>query len=354
MTAIVRCYDRLGNFLDVLDNAQLGTRSWVTNRIGDFDFRLPRTDPKATRENLGKLNMIRVESDTGIPDWGGRIKDLSWEDAAYVYVRCESKEGLLRRHVIEDYSRTTRQTTGQIIQAILQQELAASGGIPGISIGKIENSGETTEYTAHGLDLWDDVIQDMLQFLDDVRKRAFVWVDADGKFYWQMTRGKDLSAMVVLRSGYHLQKWPRYRIDYSKILTQAIGYSNQSDWKLKHKMRQRNLPAWNDWGTLEGTITAKRGESAATAEKFARMLVRANYAPTEMLDIQINNRDGIWSQFWIGDTVRVVIPNFGWQESGGCDVKLNITGIEVQEKPQVMRIIGSVVQPAAEESWGVW
>jgi len=67
MTATVKCYSRVGDLLDVLDNAQMGTRSWVSNRIGDFDFRLPRTDPKATKTNLGKMNLILVESDMGCP-----------------------------------------------------------------------------------------------------------------------------------------------------------------------------------------------------------------------------------------------------------------------------------------------
>lgn len=354
MTATITCYDRLGNYLDVLDNAQLGTRSWVNNRIGDFDFRLPRTDPKANETNLGKLNMILVESDTGVPDWGGRVRDVSWEDQAYIYVKCESKEAFLRRHIVEDYVTSVRLSTGQIIRTILQAELSASGGIPGLSIGHIATGGESTTYTARGIDLWDNVIQDMLTFIDDERQEAFVWVDADGAFHWDTTRGEDRSATVILRSGYHITKWPRYRIDYSKIITQGIGYSNQLDWKKKYKMKMRNVPAWNEWGTLEDTTTATRGESAATAEKHARMMIRQNYAPSEILDIQMNNRDGIWGDFWIGDTVRVIIPNFGWQSQGGCDVKLRINGIEIQEKPELMRIIGQVVVPPAEEIWSTF
>lgn len=354
MTAIIKCYDRLGNFLDVLDNAQLGTRSWVNNRIGDFDFRLPRTDPKANENNLGRLNMILVESDTGVQDWGGRVKEVSWEDQTYIYVKCESKEAFLTRHIIQDYVTTTRRTTGDIIRTIMQGELSASGGIPGITIGGIETTGETTEYTARGIDLWNGVISDMLKFIDDERSEAFVWVEADGKFYWRMNRGEDKSGTVILRSGYHITKWPRYRIDYSKLITQAIGYSNQLDWAEKYKMPVRNVPAWNEWGTLEGTTTATRGESAATAEKHARMYIRQNYAPSEILDIQVNNRDGIWGDFWIGDTVRIIIPNFGWQSDGGCDVNLRINGIEVQEEPQLLRIIGKVVQPPAEETWSTF
>jgi len=355
MTAIVKCYDRLGNYLDVLDNAQLGTRSWVSNRIGDFDFRLPRTDPKATEVNLGKMNLIQVESDTGVSDWGGRIKEVIWEDAAYIYVKCESKEALLRRRTVNLQWNVSGFTAGGIVFQAFIQERNSPGGIPGISYGHINTSeGETGSFEIHDMDLWDDVIQDMLQFVDDQREKAYVWVEADGKFYWELTRGEDKSATVILRSGYHINKWPRYRIDYSGIITQAVGLSNQAGWDNKYRKPQRNIPAWNEWGPLEKSVLGKLCTSAACAEKQARMEIRKHYAPVQMLDIQINNRDGIWSDFWIGDTVRVIIPNFGWEEEGGCDVKLKIQGIEVQEKLEKMRIIGSVVLPPAQESWGTF
>ena len=355
MTAIVKCYDRLGNYLDVLNNAQLGTRSWVSNRIGDFDFRLPRTDPKATKVNLGKMNLIQVESDTGVSDWGGRIKEVIWENPTYIYAKCESKEALLRRRNVNLSYAVSGITAGGIVFQTFMQERNSPEGIPGISYGHINSSeGETGSFEIYDMDLWDDVIQDMLQFVDDRREKAYVWVEADGKFYWELTRGEDRSATVILRSGYHILKWPRYRIDYSSIITQAIGLSNQASWYNKHRMPQRNIPAWSEWGTLEKSVLGKLCTSAACAEKQARMEIRKYYAPVEMLDIQINNRDGIWADFWIGDTVRVSVPNFGWAEEGGCDVKLKIQGIEIQEKPEKMRIIGSVVLLPAQESWSTF
>ena len=127
MTATVKCYSRVGDLLDVLDNAQLGTRSWVSNRIGDFDFRLPRTDPKATKTNLGKMNLIQVDSDTGVKPWGGRIKEVIWEDAAYIYVKCESKEAMLRRRNMYQPGRYA--SPGQLLFQLVPYHAAFPGAI---------------------------------------------------------------------------------------------------------------------------------------------------------------------------------------------------------------------------------
>ena len=356
MTATVKCCSRVGDLLDVLDNAQLGTRSWVSNRIGDFDFRLPRTDPKATKTNLGRMNLIQVDSDTGVKPWGGRIKEVIWEDPAYIYVKCESKEALLRRQNVYLSCNSASMTPGSLLwQFIPYQSSRAAfpGDIHSIS-GSIDSGGETGDWSIHDIDLWDGLIQQILQFVTDRRLKPYIWVEADGVFYFQYSRGVDRSATVILRSGYHIQKWPRYRLDYTQIITQAVGSTNHAQWGYKLRMPVRNIPAYNEWGALETAVQTVSCTSAACAKKHAKMHIRENYAALEMLDIQINNRDGIWGKFWIGDVVRVVIPNFGWEEEGGCDVKLKIQGIEIQEKVEKMRIIGSVVLPTVDDSWGTY
>lgn len=356
MTAIVKTYDRNDSLLAVLDKAQLGRRSWAINKIGDCDFRLPRDDPKATETNLGSLNLITVESDTGLTTWGGQIQSVSWEDPQYVYCKAQTKETLLRRHIIGDWGTGAgiRKDSGTIVQSLLQLELGDSGGIPGIRLGHVDAGGESFEYTARGMDFWDEIVQDILTMIDDRRAEAYVWVDADGTFNWALDRGQDLSATVVLYQGRHLTRYPKYTIDYSKIVTQAVGYSNQTDWASKYKMPQRNVPAWNEWGTLEGVITAVNGSSAATAEKFARMLVRANYAPYETFDFTINNRDDIWGEFGLGDTIRAVLPYAGWRENGGFDGKIRVTGLEVVENSEHLRLIGEVVIPNVAEEWSTF
>jgi len=340
MTAIVKCYDRQGNFLDTLNDAQIGTRSWVLNRIGDLDFRVLRNDPKATETNLGKMNLIIVESDTGVPDWGGRVRSVDWSDDKWLFVECDSKESLLRRHVIKEY--TAHKSAGAIINDILQAELADTGGIPGLSLGTIDTAGDGGDFTIHGWDIWDRIIPELLKITEkESGSPEECWVDADGTFNWKINRGTDKSADVILRSGYHILKWSSLKIDYSKLITQCWGFGNAVDWTEKAKVLWREQEPWDRWSTLEGTIMST-SNTTFRAEKYARNEVRKHDQPDETLDFMVVNRGSVWSEFWVGDTVRVVIPHIGWQESGGFDGEVKVTGIEIQEKPQKMRVIGTI------------
>jgi len=342
MTAQIKCYDRVGNSLEVLDKAQLGTRSWVLNRIGDFDFRIPRNDDKATETNLGKLNLITVQSDIDIPDWGGRVAQLDWSDEKWLYVRCESKESLLRRHLIVHSVSYGQLTAGHMALLLIDSELRKPGGIPGIAIGDIDTVGGAwvDTFTAPGWDLWDRCIPELLKTTEqESGEEEETWVDADGSFNWKIQRGTDKSASVVLRSGYHIVKWGSYKIDYSRFITQAWGFGNATAWDSKAKELQRLTDGYDEWGVLEGYTFCTSNTSSNTA-KYARQAVRKNPEPQRTLDFIIMNRNDIWEDFWVGDTVRVVIPNLGWQSSGGFDENMKITGIEVQEEPGLMRITG--------------
>lgn len=337
MTALIKCYDRVGNYLDVLDKAQLGTRSWVLNRIGDFDFRVPRNDDKATETNLGKLNMITVESDTGIPDWGGRVARVNWSDEKWLYVECESKESFLRRRIIAK-TETISGIAGKIIYQLLPRD------VPGLIINyaNFDVTGSGGLITPAGWDIWDRLIPELLKITEQESGEAEeTWIDADGTFHWKIQRGTDKSNSVILRSGYDTVKWGTYKIDYSEFITQAWGFGNATYWTDKAKERQRLKASYNDWGILEGVTHCSSNTSSNTA-KYARQRVRECPEPLKTLDITIINRNSVWSKFWIGDTVRVIIPELGWQESGGVDDSMKVTGIEVQEEPQLMRITGEL------------
>jgi hypothetical protein len=121
----------------------------------------------------------------------------------------------------------------------------------------------------------------------------------------------------------------------------GLGIGNAAYWDSKTKTWWDEPAAQTSWGIHEEAIDVPSNTVMRT-EKYARNLVRRNWVPQEIIDLRINNRGGIWSQFWLGDTIRIVIPNFGWPERGGCDVKIRVMGVEVEEEREQMRIIGKV------------
>lgn len=338
MTCSVKVYSRMDQLLTELNHFHVGTRSWVLNGAGDCDLVVPRNDPKATEENFGKKNLVVIESDTGVPAWGGQVQDVDWSAPDWLKIKLRSKEILFRKHLV-DFQGSGR--PGDLAKQFAAN-LIAVHDISGLSWGTCYSGGGIYPFEMHAWDMYDKVLPELTKSTEKDEPQEHEWyADGYGVFHWTAGRGADKSATVVLRSGYHLLKWPGYKIDYSKIVTRGLGIGNESYWTSKVLSYWTEPTAVSEWGVLEEAIDVPSNTVMRT-EKYARNLVRQNWVPREVMDITINNRGGIWSQFWMGDTVRVVIPNFGWAERGGCDVKIRVIGIEVEEETEQMRIIGKV------------
>lgn len=337
MTCSVKVYSRDDQLLTELNHFQVGTRSWVINGAGDCDLAIPRNDPKATEENFGRKNLVVIESDTGIPAWGGQVQEVDWSHPGWLKIRLRSKEILLRKYLVYYQGHATPgELAYQFLPATNKRQ------IPGIYKGSIDSGGGIYPYQIYYWDLYDKALPELVKPTEKDEPQAHEWyVDAYGAFNWTRGRGEDKSATVVLRSGYHILKWPKYRMKYDKIVTRGLGLGSDAYWVNKTKTWWDEPSAQAKWGVWEAA-TDVPSNTVMRTEKYARNLVRQNWEPQEIIDIRINNRDGIWKQFWIGDTVRIVIPNFGWQENGGVDEKLRIIGIEVEEERQQMRLLGKV------------
>ena len=344
MTCSVKIFSRTDRLLTELNNFHIGTRSWVLNGAGDCDLVVPRTDPKATEENFGQKNLVVIESDTGIPAWGGQVQEVDWSAPEWLKIRLRSKEILLRKH-LGILAGTLR--PGDVVQQLLSRLIVANE-LPGITPGAIYRGGGMYPYDIRAWDMYDKILPELIKSTEKDEPQEHEWfVDGHGVFHWTSGRGEDRSALVVLRSGYHLSKWPGYKLQYDKILTRALGLGNAVSWADTTKSYWTEPTAAARWGILEEAIDVPSNTVMRT-EKYARRLVRRNWSPREMMDITINNRDGVWTQFWMGDIVRIVIPDFGWAERGGCDTKIRVVGIEVEEEVRKMRIIGTVFTPNVE------
>jgi len=338
MTCMVRVYSRADQLLTELNHFQVGTRSWVINGAGDCDLAIPRTDAKAVEANFGQKNLVVIESDTGVPAWGGQVQKCDWSTPEWLKVTLRSREILLRKHLGIYEGRTS---PGDAAYRLIQPAVTA-GEIPGLYLGDFYTLGGPYDYAIYAWDLYDKALPELIKPTDKDEPQPHEWyVDGYGRFHWTPGRGNDLSATVALRSGYHLTKWPGYSIQYDKILTRALGLGNATAWKDKTKSYWNEPTAQANWGIHEEAVDVPSNTVFRT-EKYARRLVRQNWAPQEIIDLRINNRDGIWSQFWIGDMIRIIIPNFGWIERGGCDIEIRVLGVEVEEEREQMRIIGKV------------
>lgn len=334
MTAIIEVYDRHGQFLDVMTQVDFGTRTWCLDIAGDFVFQMPRTHPKATRLNLSSMNLIVARSDLGVQPWGGRIDSVTWSDPTNLTVACKSKETILQRCVVDAKQKYSGMTAGAVIRDVVQRwgiDIPRNNKI--LKIGDIYDGGAPLgeEVDVTGDDVWSKTIPDMKAL-----SGHDCWVDADGTFNWVERRGQDVSSTVVLRSGHHIVR-ATYVINFGPLITKAVAWSTDESSNAVYE----DLAAQAKYGILATTIDAGE-DTALSLEALAQIAVSANYEPEEKLDLYLVNREDVFSKFWIGDTVRVIIPQYGFSEYGGVDMYLRVGGIEVDEQAGTMRVVGAV------------
>jgi hypothetical protein len=203
MTCQVKIYSRTNKFLTELNNFHVGTRSWVINRAGDCDLTIPRSDPKATEENFGRKNLVVIESDTGVPAWGGVVQEVDWSTPEWLKVRLRSKEILLRKQLVE---LTGQSTPGSAAYQFLRNKIN-SGNLVAVyaDARNFDFGGGVYRYDILYWDLYDKALPELVRPTDKDEPQQHEWyVDAYGNFYWTRGRGQDKSSTVVLRSGYHI------------------------------------------------------------------------------------------------------------------------------------------------------
>jgi len=341
MTCLIKISDRDDNPQAELGpgDFKMGTRSWCLTKVGDCDFMVPRTHPKAIEANFGRLNMVVVKSDLGIPDWGGRVKKVRWDSPDWLHVWCESKETLFRRRVTEDWDDYPSSPPGAIALAIVQREIL--DGLRGVKVGEVYTAGDPVSHEPCIEDIQRDTFPALRALSSGYGLLAQLehdtWVDADGTWHWTERRGKRKYDTVVLRQRRHIVGGSACQIEYDKIITRGFGLGNHADWEDKVRAVYEDAAGVAKWGILEGTFDARSNNQAdAEAVAFNR---GGNTKPIVTVDIVINNRDGIWSKFWIGDIIRVIMPEYGWRERGGYDGAVRVVAIEVDESRETMRVL---------------
>ena len=341
MSVTIEVFDRFDHKLCELGagEVQVGTRSWCLDYIGTADFQIPRTNAKLTRANFGQMNLIKIRSSHGIPDWGGRIKSVEWSTPEYVTITCESKESLLRRQTIlnTDVSGITtgswwQCSQGGMVRLVIQALLA--NGLGGLYLGAIDESGPLVGNIVSGEDVWET-------FIPRLRRASWwyeTWVDADGKFYWQKRRGQDRQTQVRLfvgQDGVGLSG-ARYTIDYTGVITEGVAYGTATNWEHKYKFAFQRSDLLATYGVLMKSTDADDNSPGEALEAAKRITAE----PKETLDLRIIDKSSAWASFWVGDTIMVNAPKMGWANEGGLLKPFRVTGLELQESVGAMRVIG--------------
>jgi hypothetical protein len=133
-------------------------------------------------------------------------------------------------------------------------------------------------------------------------------------------------------------------LDFSKLVSRAVAWGAQSEStaglpNIGNVQAYEDAQARGEYGLLSASLDGANADLSLLA--LAQNYVALNKEPVERLDFRIVNRAGVFGTFWIGDTIRVIIPQLGWPEYGGVDLYMRVGGIELDERAQEMRIVAA-------------
>lgn len=178
--------------------------AWRLNQVGRARGLLPFADPNCTQDVLQLGNLILVQFENGLPDFGGVIdvpRGRRW--GAGITINAYSAEQLLtwrRTAKIRTFSATA---PGTIFQTLLTEE--ATDWPMGIEIGNIYTGGSARDETYHYHGLF-DVVSNLQRLSGEDWEIIPLYQNGVLTFiaHWYQAKGQDRSGQVVLSEGDNL------------------------------------------------------------------------------------------------------------------------------------------------------
>lgn len=314
------------------------TRTWLLNDIGTASFSLAATTP-----DLEKIiqwnNIIRIYED-GLETWTGVITRREWNRGS-VTVSLKSAEYLLAKH-ITGKGFIAQDTAGFVGAEVLSRAVFINDGRSLLQPGLMD---ARPQHFIEGdyLDCYD-----VFKRLTEDRK-AFFWVDEGLRVNLTNERGQIKTDRVILREGIHFSE-PIITEDAEEVLTHAVligkvdptaggniepskamkvddteNHFHRAEVLDSEETRPENLiiPLWD--------VLTKRGRPRVT------------------VDTAIINIDNVWSQFVVGDTIRLVL----YSRPTPADLTALVAGLELSPDG-LMRCVFEITDDSLNRSPEEW
>lgn len=332
MSVQVLIGDRFGRVIAEVQ-PDVGLLPWRLNQIGKTTLTFSRSDSKATEEYLryGNRVLIRFDEDLGLPAWGGTIEpDRDWSRRE-ISVTVRSIEWTLQfRHTPKTRS-FWGTPVGVIFHQVLQ-EMEARESI-GLEFGRIWTGGGQHSPRYHFKSVW------------WILSRSLRSMEAcDFRFKPQLTNGRiTFLAELVERLGE--DKSSRYHLKEGSLMNVSdVLYSEQGPIVNEYTA----IGSGSTWGDERATSVASVEESRRlyglrqnsgiysgvveqpTLDRHAVTEVEqlANGSPRMRLRV-VNKPPATFGQYDIGDSLRAVLPSYGFN---GYDGTVRIISRQYSEK----------------------
>jgi hypothetical protein len=338
--------DRFGQLLTEVVG-DVGPVSWVLNGVGRASLTLSLRDPKCREEYLQIGNRLLLLFDNGLPPWGG-VLDLprTWQSGT-VTVSAYGIERLLEFRCTGKNDSFYERPVGHIFQELLRREETQDP--MGIRMGEVWQGGRPHFPRYHYKSLW-YVLDYSLRRMERCDYRFLPYLENEmlrfqANFY--QVAGNDRSARVALLEGRNIAA-DLQLTEQGQVINSHYAVAEGQTWGTERTVvvgqDTRSIARYG----LRETGAVYAGVSApATLEMHTRNVLRINSEPRRIFNLEVtNDAPGVFGDYDLGDTVRCVLPSYGF---GGYDGTLRILAREFD--PQTGRCSLVVEEPREPEYW---
>lgn len=317
--------DRTGKIIAELE-PDVGPVSWRLNDIGRCQFAIARNNSKATETNLRYGNRILLEFDNGLPVWGGIIDTPRvWENDI---ITCNAYSG--------EYVLTFRQTdrgryfngatVGDIFQAVIgetNEQLTL-----GLNLGQVWTGGDTHSPDYHFANLY-NIVQDSICTRLSNADFDVTASEVEGKIIFtanlHQRKGADKNN-VALMEGHNLTA--NARLNEQGTIVNWWDLAGAGDGWGDDRMvsNTEDLPSQRIYGLRQAATIYSDVSIQSTLDAHATNALAESKDPHKMIEIEaLNIAPAGFSVYGVGDSVRVVLPSYGF---GGTDTTVRILARE--------------------------
>lgn len=333
----IRCLvaDRMGRIRAELE-PQIGATSWRLNRTGKTSLTLAKSDPKATEDLLRFGNLILLEFENGLPDWGGVIVPPYKWGPSTITVTVESGESLFGRRQTDRGRYFDQAPVGYIYRQLIQE---ANAFYPlQIQIGDIWAGGDThsPEYhLANILDIFQKSLCGRLSTADFVVVAGESNGDIVFTAHFYERRGYEKPNVVLLEG----QNLSNIGLDIQGPIVNrwhiaGAGTNWSADRPLAEAMKNESIMEYGLW---EGNAMFVDTVQPETLQDTADSLLEGSAYPHPVLSVSATNTPPArFRDYDIGDSLRALLYSYGF---GGYDGTVRVLTREFNPSTGVCALV---------------
>lgn len=310
------------------------SRAWVLNEYAAGSVFFPATTPDL--EDIISWGNILSFYEEGVQPWTGVVGDeRAWYDGG-VEVQLKSAEWLLYRKltrqgmVLGGSADSGGASAGTIAWTLFESGVLRNGWGP-LRPGLFDASRRHfVEYS------YADVYEAFRKLSENYT--AHFWVDDDLYVHFRDRRGTDKSASVVLYENRHLTD-VRVIESAADVLTAIVALGDGTDLVSRPK---KTLIFDNRYFHRAEVVQFGGVVDAESLVAPATELLKSRVNPRVSIDANIVNVDDVWNDFFIGDSISLVVYATGTPQQ----IKATVLGLELGVDSK-MRGVFELEQPLA-------